>query len=567
MKCRICGSEATHEAPSSIFPKLVLGYCDAHKPATQVKPLGPESFLDGSAPSEQWGELEGGNLPPDWHVEDRLYPGYTLLAMGTEGRLSAAAIEAVPSEKVSVLPLNLALLGWNRDPVLRTLAGPSLYQARKQTPLFGARARLKANARSQSEPLEAKDMFDGIQALNAKASARLAKLGGFGFHDIPVAGGNVIAARDGKGLLRFVVGELGLYGVWHAETFGRELAVQGTDMELELLNKRASRAGYDPEQYLLWKNAKKRIRQTLLGSEAEVEDFASKTKRVLFVPQWAYHIDMQMLYLGPGRFALHSFTEQYRLVESFSAQELAGRDEMLADIAKLQEKYGAVNARTKALLEKHAFQVVEVVGTFPLRVRNAHLDKESRRQVMNYFCFVNGISLANPDRVLVVHDVKGRNKLAARAFEWFQKALAEVDVTPVPMYCFDANSYMLDQEGGFRCRSSTFPMEWLKVLEPIALDDQRIQRELEEERRKAAELEKIALQQERVLREQAQTVAFDAAVQRLKDEGVYYAELNLGSFRRVVNNDLVDDCIDALRGMPQASASSKNTALLDVLGE
>lgn len=565
MKCRICGSEATHEVPSSIFPKLMLGYCDEHRLSEEKPPLGPESFQDASEPSARWGTLETSGLPPDWHVEDRLYPGHTLMVMGTEGQLTSVATETVASDKVSVLPLNLATLGWNRDPVLRTLAGPSLYRARQSTPLFGARARLKANERSQNEPLDAKDMFDGIQALGAKANVRLAEMGGFGFHDIPVAGGNVIAARDAKGLLRFVVGELGLYGVWHAETFGRELTVQG--MEVELLNKRASRAGYDPEQYLLWKNAKKRIRQTLLGSEAEMEDHSSKTKRVLFVPQWAYHIDMQMLYLGKGRFALHSFTKQWELVESFTEEDLPGRGAMLEDIARLQEKYGAVNARTKALLEKHAFHVVEVVGTFPLRVRNAHLDREYPLQKSNYFCFVNGLSLANPDRVIVVHDVKGRNKLAARAFDWFEKALAEVDVTPMPMTFFSANSYMLREEGGFRCRSTTFPMEWFKTLEAIALDDQRIQQEAEEERRREKERQQLVLQQERLLREKEQTVAFDAAVERLKREGVYYDGINLSSFRRIVNNGLVDDCISTLKEMKEASANNKNSALFDVLGE
>lgn len=554
MKCRICGSEATHEEPSSIFPKLVLGYCDEHKPTTQVKPLGPESFLDGSAPSEQWGALEGGNLPPDWHVEDRLYPGYTVLVMGTEGMVTGVATEKAQGAKVFVLPLNLAALGWNRDPVLRTLTGPSLYRARKKLPLMGARARLKANARSQNEPLAEDEMLDGIRAFGEVPSARLAKMGGFGFHDIPVAGGNVIAARDAKGLLRFVVGELGLYGVWHAETFGRELAVQGTNMDLEQLNKRASRAGYDPEQYLLWKNAKKRIRQTLLGEEAEVEDHASKTKRVLFVPQWAYHIDMQMLYLGSGRFALHSFAKQIELVEGFSEEELPGRGEMLKDITTLQEKYGAVNARTKALLEKHGFQVVEVVGAFPLRVKNAHLDRQYKLHTTHYFCFVNGISLADPDRVLVIHDVKGKNKLVARAFEWFEKALDGVGVTPVPMYFFGANSYMLRQEGGFRCRSTTFPKEWLKALESIALDDERIEREREEEKRKREKEEALAEEREK-------SRVSENAIQRLKEAGVYYPEVYVSSVIFLASEDRLEDFIVKLRTMENSSASEKNRAL------
>ncbi|NBD12576.1 hypothetical protein [Corallococcus silvisoli] len=558
----MCPSVATRFEPSSIFPKLMLGYCEAHAPVSTPPPMSGEALQDTStAPRGGWGEVSSESLPPDWHVEDMLYPGHTVLVMAPDGDLTKMAITALEDTPVPVCPLKLAEQGWNRDPVLRTLDGPSLYRARQGVTTMGARAVLRANARSQRSELVASDMFDGIKVLNPEANARLSERGGFGFHDIPVAGGNIIAARDAKGLLRFVVGELGLYGVWHAETFGRKLAVQGTDMELEQLTRRAARAGYDPEQYLLWKNAKTRIRQTLLGELAEAEDHSSKTKRVLFVPQWAYHIDMQMLYLGQGRFALHSFTEQRRLVESFSESELPVREALLKDINVLLEKYGEVNARTKALLEKHAFKVVDVVGTFPLKVRNAHVDRFHPSQSANYFCFVNGMALAS-GQVLVVHDMKTRNKLAARAFEWFQKALSEVEITPIPMArsSFDASDYMLKQEGGFRCRSTTFPVQWLKSLESIAEDDRRIALEAETVRKRIQEQESLAREQER-----ARTG--EAALQRLRDAGVYYEGIYQSSVKTLAARGRLDALILALKDMPDADVLDKNGVLSDMLDD
>ncbi|RKG67363.1 hypothetical protein D7V80_16245 [Corallococcus sp. CA054B] len=416
---------------------------------------------------------------------------------------------------------------------------------------MGGGAVLKANARSQNEALDAREMFDGIKVMDPEATLSIAKKGGFGLHDVPVAGGNIIAARDQKGLLRFVVGELGLYGVWHAETFGKEMTVQSTDFEEQKLLKRAEQSGYDPEQYLLWKNAKARIRRTLLGELSGSEDHTSRKKRVLFVPQWAYHIDMQMLYVGNGAFALHSFTEQHRLVESFSAEELPGREAMLKDIAALQDKYGAVNARTKALLEKHAFKVVEVVGAFPLKVNSAHVDRYHTHQAENYFCFVNGIALA-PDKVVVVHDDrKGRHKLAARAFEWLQKALSEVDIAPVPMRerFSDALSYMLEQEGGFRCRSTSFPVTWHRRLVAV----------LEEEKREAEERRRLA--------EQQRLDVGSAAVQRLKEEGLYFERLNESNVKTLAGRGMLERVIAVLREMAEEDPLDRNSAVADLLDE
>ncbi|RKG59258.1 hypothetical protein D7V80_37120 [Corallococcus sp. CA054B] len=132
MKCRICGSEATHEETSSIFPALRWGYCEAHKPTTArpVVPHQPEAYRETATPSAGWGELEASELPPDWHVEDRLYPHHTVLVMEDGGKLSRMATQALEDSKVEVFGLKLASQGWNRDPVLRTLAGPSLYQPR-----------------------------------------------------------------------------------------------------------------------------------------------------------------------------------------------------------------------------------------------------------------------------------------------------------------------------------------------------------------------------------------------------------------------------------------------------
>ncbi|MFT3764497.1 MAG: hypothetical protein QM820_03115 [Minicystis sp.] len=301
----------------------------------------------------------------------------------------------------------------------------------------------------------------------------------FGAHTDPIAGGNVIAARNRDGQLKFIVGEFALYGVWHAETFGSVAQITGEEFEGRTFWARSEKHGYDPEQYLLWKNAKQRIRKTLLGDERArkaIELGESTKKSVLFVPQCAYHIDMVMLYAAPGVMAIHSFEKQRALVESCADILDDEAQGLLETISGLEETYGPVMKKAAHILEKHGFEVVEVAGTFPLHIENGHFNEGPERNQERYFNFFNGIAL-HERKVLVVHndDDDPDDPFPAAAFKRFKKALAHTGVAVVPVgghldfrVRLDENAFMYVNGGGLRCKMTTLPMGYAEHLERVA---------------------------------------------------------------------------------------------------
>lgn len=82
-------------------------------------------------------------------------------------------------------------------------------------------------------------------------------------------------------------------------------------------------------------------------------------EQLLFIPQWAYHLDMQMAYLGNGQFAIHSFDlKDIDLGLSGTNIDLAKKT--FAHLESLFEK--EIIDTICDLLKKHGFQADKILG-------------------------------------------------------------------------------------------------------------------------------------------------------------------------------------------------------------
>ncbi|NVB38409.1 hypothetical protein G6O69_11255 [Pseudenhygromyxa sp. WMMC2535] len=251
----------------------------------------------------------------------------------------------------------------------------------------------------------------------------------FGVHTEPFAGGNVISARNHRDQLCFVVGDAAPLSVW------RSTSCPSLD------------------------KAKQRVARLLMGTDDPPFDV-----NVVFVPQWAYHIDLQMLYVGNGTIALHSFTKQLELVNDFyfGARGGAKRERFGRPIKKLITTYRKIQSETRRVLEGAGLTVVETAGVFPLGVVDGHIN--NGRGMGPFFCFCNGLGVF-PDKVLVAHDDDEDDQFIQFAFECFSNDMKEVGISVIPvgghlggeLIKSDVRTFMYEQEGGLRCKITTLP--------------------------------------------------------------------------------------------------------------
>ncbi|WP_157061507.1 hypothetical protein [Legionella brunensis] len=82
-------------------------------------------------------------------------------------------------------------------------------------------------------------------------------------------------------------------------------------------------------------------------------------KNLLIIPQWTYHLDLQMAYLGNGQFIVHSF-QQNDIDFELSADIIAKIKDTFTSLEKKFEK--SIIDQTCTLLEKHGFEVAKVFG-------------------------------------------------------------------------------------------------------------------------------------------------------------------------------------------------------------
>lgn len=89
------------------------------------------------------------------------------------------------------------------------------------------------------------------------------------------------------------------------------------------------------------------------------EELCCPQKKLLFIPQWTYHLDLQMAYLGKGQFILHSF-EQPEIDFGLDKEEKIKAN---ATFSFLKEQFEArVINTTYQILEEHGFIVKKVFG-------------------------------------------------------------------------------------------------------------------------------------------------------------------------------------------------------------
>ena len=370
-----------------------------------------------------------------WHLEDMIYPGYTEVLLEGAPFLNWLQVLSRGTHGISCRRARLATLGWNRDPVLRTCAGPSLFldQGLPANPAFRLPSHYSGIIRSPGGFLggvrSAKSVIPSLAG--KKLSPKL-----FGVHTEPFAGGNVISARNHLDGLCFVVGDAAALSVW------RSTACPSL------------------------RKAKERIAQLLTGT-----DDPPLGVNVVFVPQWAYHIDLQMLYVGRGTIVLHSFTKQLELVDEFyfGSRGASKRKKLGAPIKTLITTYRRIQAETRRVREGAGFTVVEVAGVFPLSVVDGHV---SNGEGMGpFFCFLNGLAVF-PDRVLVAHDDEEEDQFMQFAFECFSDELKEVGISVIPVgghlggefMSTDVRAFMYKEEGGLRCKTTTLPKSSLRDI-------------------------------------------------------------------------------------------------------
>ncbi|KTD64089.1 hypothetical protein [Legionella spiritensis] len=89
------------------------------------------------------------------------------------------------------------------------------------------------------------------------------------------------------------------------------------------------------------------------------EELACPHDRLLIIPQWSYHLDLQMAYLGRGQFVIHSF-HQKGINFGLPEESIDKIKITFAYLEKLFEK-NVIDA-TCSILQEHDFEVDKVFG-------------------------------------------------------------------------------------------------------------------------------------------------------------------------------------------------------------
>lgn len=85
-------------------------------------------------------------------------------------------------------------------------------------------------------------------------------------------------------------------------------------------------------------------------------------KDIIIIPQWTYHIDLQMAYLGEGRFIVHSFDQQD--FDFFKKNKVKMRDQLCKETFAFLKKHCEVSIIDRIIkkLSNHGFSVNKVFG-------------------------------------------------------------------------------------------------------------------------------------------------------------------------------------------------------------
>lgn len=212
-------------------------------------------------------------------------------------------------------------------------------------------------------------------------------------------GGNLIKAINSQGDLKFVVGESAIV---HSAMYYRRDSTVGADsssyqqyrqaivpgskgMQKSVNSYAAAPDVVDAQQAvrLAERRTAEKYRVAHELNQGSQGVFHKESKRnVIAVPQWTYHIDLQMSYLGDGRVLVHSFESTLEFLSQNKAQVLAELDQLIQAKAiswtgsaeDLFQKIVYVNTElaqtyetsvvdeTRRKLEKHGLSVTKCCG-------------------------------------------------------------------------------------------------------------------------------------------------------------------------------------------------------------
>jgi hypothetical protein len=193
------------------------------------------------------------------------------------------------------------------------------------------------------------------------------------FTNIAIEGGNIFSAINGKGHNFLIIGENAILDTAAYIKHNDPHYKTNLPANQYLVNNYYAKKGFDYDFVNLRYLAKKRIAET----------FGFSPNDLIIIPQWAYHIDLQMSYVGYSQFILNTF-ELPQINEitnedidyDFDMDDYFGIDPKETGLGPmfapkiqqtfncLNEKFGdkIVNNIEKKLIKK-GFQVYKVIGT------------------------------------------------------------------------------------------------------------------------------------------------------------------------------------------------------------
>ncbi|QBR83076.1 hypothetical protein E3983_01100 [Legionella israelensis] len=140
-------------------------------------------------------------------------------------------------------------------------------------------------------------------------------------------------------------------------SFVRKTALEGGNLFCAI-NKKGQRF------YLVGENV---ISETMAYNEVDrttaiditIKELGCNPEQLLVIPQWAYHLDLQMAYLGHGQFIIHSFTQtdfNFNLSEDVQSK-VAATFQTLADFFEKD-----IIDKTCQILRDNGFEIKKVFG-------------------------------------------------------------------------------------------------------------------------------------------------------------------------------------------------------------
>lgn len=219
------------------------------------------------------------------------------------------------------------------------------------------------------------------------------------------------------------------------------------------------------------------------------KDLSCSVKQVLPVPQWTYHLDLQMAYLGKGQFIIHSF-DQDKIDFGLSQEEIQDIRNTF-DVLKDLFEINIINA-TCEILEKHGFEVTKVFGclfyltdeTAPEQLKYVPYCKSSEDFDGSLSLMMNGIALDLGDEGRHFITIRQDLPLFSKQFASSLRALGVTEVHGADMLeAYDYNgdflsmlvgiqgAYSVSQvaaymNGALRCQTSIVSKTHSRALHP-----------------------------------------------------------------------------------------------------